>query len=196
MSNIFLSNLALCATKGRLPIHSLNCFVTVSSSGASLTSSSVIFVTLVISGSILHPGLINESNLSKISPFLTLTPPISIIELPKPGLKPVVSVSNTTYVLSCINSSLGLKQTLRNDSHISSSTPYKALNGLKLAFSSLSSLINSSNLAIPSLLVLSLVFNSSNAVSFSAIFSSNSFFLPLLYLVTASNTTGNAWHPS
>ena len=56
--------------------------------------------------------------------------------------------------------------------------------------------MNSSNCLIPSLLVLSLVLSSSKAASFSAIFSSNSFFLPLLSFVTASKTTGKAWHPS
>ena len=74
------------------------------------------------------------------------------MESPNPALKPVVSVSNTTNVLSFNNSSLGLKHTFKNDSHISSSTPYNALNGLKCSFSSFNSLMNSSSFSIPSLL--------------------------------------------
>ncbi len=123
MSKIFLSNLALCATRGRFPIHSLKRLVTTSSFSASLTSSSLIFVTRVMASSIWCPGLINSSKRSTTSPFFTLTAPSSIIESPSPGLKPVVSVSNTTKVLSSIKSSLALKQTFKKLSHISSSTP-------------------------------------------------------------------------
>ena len=75
--------------------------------------SSLIMVNSVILSGICLPGSISSSKRSIISPFLILTAPISIIESAPPALKPVVSVSNTTYVELIKSSSVGFTTILQ-----------------------------------------------------------------------------------
>lgn len=74
-----ISNEALCATKMASPTHSLNSVSTSSIYGASTSMSSVMCVRLIIVSDNFSCGLLNLSNLSIISPSLTLTAASSII---------------------------------------------------------------------------------------------------------------------
>ena len=122
-----ISNLALCATSGQSPTQDKNLFVTSSSVSESLTISSVIQVSSDIWSGIWYPGLINSSNLSIISPSFNLTAPISIIWSPPAALNPVVSVSNTTYVVPSSGKSFGLTTTYTVSSTSVNSVPYNPL---------------------------------------------------------------------
>ena len=115
----------------------MNLFTAFSSLSLSCNISSVIFVTSIIFCGNFLPGLINSSYFSIISPFFILTAPISIIESPPPALNPVVSKSNTTYVLSNIIVSFGLTTILTSSSIIVSSVPYIALKGVSPSFNPL-----------------------------------------------------------
>ena len=94
-----ISNFALWATNTLSSKNSKNLGNISLSSGASSSISSVILVKLIISLVNFSCGLIKVENLSIISPFFTLTAPISIILLYS-LLRPVVSKSNITYLSS------------------------------------------------------------------------------------------------
>ena len=90
-----VSKSALCATITQSFENSRNCGKTTSIPGALITILSLILVSCSIRNGIGSLGLTKVENRSTIFPSLTFTAPISII-LFKSGLKPVVSISNTT----------------------------------------------------------------------------------------------------
>ena len=94
-----ISNLALCATRTLPLINSNNSGNTCSIFSASLTMSSVIFVTSTTLGGIGFSGFTKQLNLSITSPSFTFITPISVIFSVR-GEKPVVSKSSTQYVQS------------------------------------------------------------------------------------------------
>ena len=82
--------------------------------------------SVILSGICLF-GFISSSKRSIISSLHTFTAPISIIWSSPPALNPVVSVSNTTYVVLTSGKSLGLTTILTVSSTNVSSVPYNPL---------------------------------------------------------------------
>ena len=91
------SKLALWATRTASPTNSRNCGRITSIFGYGSTMESLIPVSFSISKGMGTSGFTKVENLSVILPSTTFTAPISII-LFFLGLKPVVSISNTTKV--------------------------------------------------------------------------------------------------
>ena len=94
-----MSKSALWATIIQPLQNSINCGSMTSTVGDEITISSLIEVSSSILNGIGTSGFINVEYLSTISPPMTFTAPISMI-LFFSGEKPVVSISNTTYLSS------------------------------------------------------------------------------------------------